>query len=212
LCLRSAAGSSLPFDRAQAESHLRFLHDGLTGFADLRTLPPIDSAVRWPCANIDEALEIAERATLRERNVYVGVATRRTGGRGEREGGAQNLVAARCLWVDFDFGSDWLDQGAREEFDIKLELLGLEPSLMIWTGGGVHAYFRLARPFDLSSPERVAPFEHTLKGLAAQIGGDRAATDAARILRLAGTINFPSAEKRARGRETATCRVRGCAA
>ena len=46
----------------------------------------------------------------------------------------------------------------------------------------------------------IAEFEAALKGVAHFLGGDLAATDASRILRVPGTVNYPDEKKRARGR------------
>ena len=114
-------------------------------------------------------------------------------------GSKLNLAATRALWVDFD--------GDPGELSTKLETFPLPPSLLVNSGGGVHAYWILAEPFALDTEEARSQFENVLKGLTAVLGGDRAATDASRILRVAGTINLPDRRKRDKGRSAALCRI-----
>ena len=58
----------------------------------------------------------------------------------------------------------------------------------------------------LDSTSKVQMFERVLKGLAAKVGGDLAATDASRVLRLPGTTNFPNAKKVAAGLAAQPCK------
>ncbi len=193
------------FDAEQARAHLTMLHAGIGGFLDVRTLPALNGKIRHPCATVSGAVSIAEYATLHGRNVHVGVAPRCTGGLGKGEGGAKNLVASRYVWADYDFshvpnaapGYDharaWCDPAAREELHIRLEQLDLEPSFIIWSGGGAHVYLELEEPFVLETPQQITRFESITRGLCRKLQADLSSCDAARILRIAGSMNFKRA-------------------
>jgi putative DNA primase/helicase len=187
---------ALAIDASQARPYLEQLFAGTPGMVELRAIaegaPPSRSFHR----HVDRAIYSAEIALGQCRNVYVGLATRRD----QSGGGKDNLHSTRVLWADID---GLTDDGAREAFAARLEGFPLPPSLRVWSGGGEHIYWLLEEPFDLTTPESVARFEHALKGIADVLGADRAAAEAARVLRIPGTYNLPDERKRAQGRTVA---------
>ncbi len=103
-------------------------------------------------------------------NVYVGALPR------ARDGGGRDAVGvARVVWADCDSPA----AGA------ALDQFPLKPSIVVrsGTGSNVHAYWLLCEPVDLDRVER------TNKRLAAALGSDQRVYDAARILRVPGTLN-----------------------
>ncbi len=124
----------------------------------------------------------------RDWNVYYGVLPRRRAG----GGGAEHCGAAGWLWCDIDHAPEW--EAARRLIDrARLPT----PHLAVGSGNGVHAYWRLACPVCLPDEEARRGFRCLLLRLCGAIGGaedaahaDRASTDAARILRLPGTLNW----------------------
>jgi hypothetical protein len=83
----------------------------------------------------------------------------------------------------------------------------LPPSLRVDSGGGEHDYWLTEDYLKLDTPERIHAFEMANRGLADALGGDLAATDASRILRVPGTFNIPGPDKVAKGRVRANCRL-----
>ncbi len=77
------------------------------------------------------------------------------------------------------------------------------PSHVIDSGGGVQALWRMdaAQTFTERSPAE--QFELINIALIDILGGDRGTHDVGRLLRLPGTVNWPNAKKRARGRVVA---------
>jgi hypothetical protein len=69
----------------------------------------------------------------------------------------------------------------------------LQPSIMVWTGGGWHAYFLLEKPAD--SPEELQRAELVMRRLAAGLRSD-SVHDRSRILRVPGTYNWKYGEPR----------------
>jgi hypothetical protein len=147
---------------------------------------------------VDSAIEEISRG-VEGRNVYCGLATRRDSRNGKKE----NLRASGVLWVDVDF----YEEEDSEVFAVALESFPLPPSLRVSSGGGEHLYWILEEPYFFSSTRATERFEHVLKGLCDTLGGDRAATDASRVLRVPGTMNYPDAKKRAVGRVPSPCQV-----
>lgn len=94
---------------------------------------------------------------------------------------ADNIIAARAAWVDLD-GDDSADQYR------AAMALDPAPSFAVQSSPGRwHLYWRLAQacPVDMA--------ESLTKRLTSHFNGDRAATDRARVLRLAGTANYKRA-------------------
>lgn len=105
-------------------------------------------------------------------NSFFGVALRE-GNNGKKEG----VTAAPALWVDLD---DAPLQAVQES--------QFPPSAVIETRPGrYHVYWKLREPLGR---EDIGKVENTLKRLRAFFHGDPAATDASRILRIPGTLNF----------------------
>jgi hypothetical protein len=94
---------------------------------------------------------------------------------------------------------------------IKRLLEGFEPraSVIVDSGGGFQAFWRLEQPVVISgNAETTADIEARNIRLANALGGDRC-HDISRIMRLPGTVNRPDEKKRRKGRvEAATAIVR----
>lgn len=114
---------------------------------------------------------------------------------------------ARLEWLHVDVdpraGEDFEEERAR----IKSLLNGgmpkdiPAPSLVIDSGGGFQAFWRVAEPLDLNGdPEKIALAEAFNIELARRLGGDHC-HNVDRIMRLPDTMNWPDEKKRKRGRE-----------
>jgi P4 family phage/plasmid primase-like protien len=122
---------------------------------------------------------------------YYGVCTRVIG---KASGRRDNLCELRCLWTDIDFKR--LAPAFRSVEAILDMAHGLPypPSVVIFTGGGVHFIWLLDEVLDVSlerpgAAALEATIIDTLKRLAGVVGGDPRVCDLARILRLPGTVN-----------------------
>ena len=103
----------------------------------------------------------------------------------DRKAKKEDVAGAAYLYVDID------DPDA---FD-RIAAFAIPPTAVVFSGGGFNVFWRLELLLlDLERAERIN------RWLVEQLGGDRAATDVSRILRLPGTINLPDKRKRARGR------------
>lgn len=109
------------------------------------------------------------------RNIYFGVATRNGGGT------KNDIVDIPAAWIDVDFKDT-----PEEDAISRLNGFPLKPSCIVSTGGGFHVYWHFREPLDKGD---IPAVERMLKRLAAYFKGDRAATDASRVLRLPGSFN-----------------------
>ncbi len=140
----------------------------------------------WRPAFFTDVREAAHHAiNLAETNeVYAGVAVRR----GE-DGTKQGVCRILALWADLDVK----DGHTRETRWVQLGGLPCPPSMVVWSGGGFHAYWPLEEP--ARSPEEMERAELAMRLLAAGLGSDPV-HDRSRILRVPGTFNHKTGEPR----------------
>lgn len=154
------------------------LFPDLEGYIELRGISregkkPVQrffSSVEALCGAIPQTAEAQKGYDL-----YFGVLPRAT-----EDGTKAAIKLGTTIWVDIDS-----DIEAAEK-QIRLT----NYTALINSGHGLHAYWVLPEPEELDTPEAIATFEARLKKGAALFGGDQAATDIARIMRVPGTWNM----------------------
>jgi RepB DNA-primase N-terminal domain len=161
-----------------AEAALRLQLAALAGsappssFVEIRPLARDGRPARRSFVPVRELDEAAARCLdlARDCNVFVGAAPR-----ARRDGTAAAVEQVWCLWADLD-GRDALERLAR---------FRPLPSIVIRTGSPdhAHAYWPLHTALSPQGAHRAN------RRLALALGADSAATDPARILRPAGTLN-----------------------
>lgn len=112
----------------------------------------------------------------------------------------RDITAARFVHVDIDPPKDG-GGFDRAQVLAKLEALRCPPSFVIDSGGGVQAFWRLDGP---------AANLDAIEGINAQVRdlfGADACQNIDRLMRLPGSINWPNAKKRERGRTPALARM-----
>jgi P4 family phage/plasmid primase-like protien len=123
------------------------------------------------------------------RSVYFGVATRKPGT--APPGRLGTLLALPALWTDLDHLQD------KEAVIALLRGCYCPPSGINDSGGGLHVYWRLVEPEDVSdATSNDHPLVETMRQLRRVFAGDPAVCDLARIMRLPGTTNSKYAEPR----------------
>jgi P4 family phage/plasmid primase-like protien len=117
-------------------------------------------------------------------SVYFGVCTRQDGA---TSGNLSAVAECPALWVDIDC----VKQGLKGQIVIDtLEYLPFPPTIIVNSGGGLHAYWQLEQPVDVS--EGLAARDvvtAALRALVHILAGDRKCAELARIMRLPGTHN-----------------------
>jgi DnaB helicase-like protein/primase-like protein len=109
-------------------------------------------------------------------NIHFGVGTR------DGDGGTKkNIVSIPAVWTDIDFKDT-----PREIAWEKLKAFPFKPSITVKSGGGIHLYWFLKESAGKNDLEAI---EDVNRRIAVALGGDMAAIDAARIMRVPGTLN-----------------------
>jgi hypothetical protein len=146
------------------------------GLIELRSLPSKSRCFVEPGAQ-----SLIERFVDEHINedIYFGVAARRDSSSGRLE----NCTRVRAVFVDLDFKSF----NSPDEAQRKLDFFPLKPSLIVNSGGGIHAYWLLGDPIVLSTG--AAAFRNLLRRTARALSADLASAEPARVLRLPGTFN-----------------------
>lgn len=181
---------SLPEDNhptRDAERFLGLLHHELAAneYVEGRyRQPSLDGGMRREFfANGKEAAKWAVRLGGHY-DVYVGVGTRYG-----KDGTKKGVCRVRAVWADLDAKGEH----TRESRLDQLDGLPCRPSVVVWTGGGWHAYWSLEDP--ARSPGEMERAELAMRRLAAGLGSD-SVHDRSRILRVPGTLNHKYGEPR----------------
>lgn len=162
-----------------AEQRLAFftgLYKGTEGLLELRALPSQARAF-FPLDHL-EWIESFIAAHAGE-DLYFGVATRRD----DSSGTLDNCQHLPAMFSDIDF-----KVMPEAEARGRLTRFRFPPSAIVRSGGGLHVYWLLREPLDL--PEEADRAKGLLRRLAHAVGGDLSAAEAARILRVPGTMNY----------------------
>lgn len=148
------------------------------------------------CSTFDKVERFADKYGKKEDKlaVYYGVGKRNEGA---KEGKKADVMSVPALWSDIDVGKHGWDYEkiARAFYDLP----GcLQPSALMHSGGGLHAYWLLDEPFVFEKDNwegdadhwrgEVIAFEEVNKKFAHHTGGDNV-FDITRVLRLPGTFN-----------------------
>ncbi|MCC8964525.1 hypothetical protein H8A95_19940 [Bradyrhizobium sp. Pear76] len=150
----------------------------------------VTAAENFSVFELQDAIKFAEAKNKAGYNIYVGPAIRQ-GNRPASGRASDNLVVASAFsWAEFD------REGDAERIHAILKENYLSPALIVTTGSvpylRAHLYFRLT---DGVSPDRLKAANTSLVGY---LGGD-SVQNTSRVMRLAGTVNYPTPDKKARG-------------
>ena len=155
-------------------------------------------AGRWFDSNALDAAIWATECNAEGANVYWTVNQVRPGLNTKPK--KADIVAARFTHVDIDppkDGAPW----QREQVLDALAELDSPPSFVLDSGGGLQAFWRLEE-----ASLNLAAIEDANRGIQARFGGDPC-WNIDRLMRLPGTVNWPDARKRARGRVPALASI-----
>lgn len=153
----------------------RALYERCEALVEFRPLP--GRGEFWP-AHLWETPDAIDRFCLENqaKNIYFGVCTRDGDG-----GRKRNIVEIPAAWADLDF-KDTPPAKIKE----NLSMFPFRPSIAMHTGGGYHLYWCLDEP---GGKQDIPQLESVNRRIAAALGGDMNAVDAARILRIPRTTN-----------------------
>jgi hypothetical protein len=190
-------------NRADIDRHLfelfspTFVHPHSDGWIEIAygfaaTGGAVNAAEKFSVFDLEKAADFAEQKNKAGFNVYVGVAVRQ--GETDREANGRasraNFLAASRSWAEFD------KPGDDARIDAILREKKLRPSEIVTTGSTpcirAHLYFKLEGNVTADQLEAVNAALKTLFSSDAVQNPDR-------VMRLAGTINYPKKDKLARG-------------
>lgn len=118
-----------------------------------------------------------------------------------------DISLAVSLFVDIDPPPGVGLHEARAAILARLRAHLIPPSVIVFSGGGYQAFWRLAEPVPLNgNAANIAAVEARSRKLAADLGGDHV-KNVDRLMRLPGTLNVPDAKKIAKGRSIALAEV-----
>lgn len=121
-------------------------------------------------------------------NCYFGIhPTRARGADSYTRAKVADIALINCLYAEVD--NLQTPEEVQECIDWLLEDMPCRPSLIIWSGGGLHIYWLLDAPFALDSDAARERAILAQRAIVAYIGGDIAVHDLARVLRVPGSIN-----------------------
>lgn len=122
------------------------------------------------------------------------------------QGGKKDCSAIQALKLDFDSIENGGAKSPLSEENKKIIAQAvkngpLKPSIIVDSGGGIHAYYRLDKPFQLKNPDDVSRFERLNAKVISHFTElklpcivDPAIKDVSRLMRLPGSYNFKYGE------------------
>jgi hypothetical protein len=163
--------------------------DQMRGLVELAWTDPLQSAPRhaqlFPLDQLDELVERATELNAEQRNIYLGAALRREETPPFGRSSSEDFFAATALWADLD------DEGGAVRAAEICKTLSARPTFVVFTGHRPHDRCQLW--WRLDTPVQDAAQVKTLLGqIQVRLGSDAAVVDPARIMRLAGTIAWPT--------------------
>jgi putative DNA primase/helicase len=188
------------FDYAAAADFLSLLFSETREAVEIRALPnEYGAGPARPLFTRDPDLvqRHCEKWDDLGRAVYFGVATRASG---TAKGDRAHVRELPALWADIDC----YKLGISTDTAVAALLsFSIPPSAIVLSGGGVHGYWLLSCPLDVSQadpttwPAIELAAVGALKQLAGVFAGDLAVCDLARVMRLPGTHNTKDGTLRA---------------
>lgn len=157
------------------------------------------------CVPTTSANTLADVATqLNGRgDIYVRLTTMRQQPERGKRGGADLTLHGMAIPVDLDMKDGWTDE-LRAELDRRLDAAGLSPTVWVASGHGWHAYLLYDEPFTaLDHATMLERAKATMLRLAGELGRahgiadlavDPKVYDAARVMRLPGTLNVKTGQ------------------
>lgn len=153
----------------------------------------------------DQWRRFCEKRDAEGSGLYFGLCTRgdALNDKGEISGGKDNVRECLALWVDIDCAKQRISGATAID---ALNFLPHPPTIIVNSGGGLHAYWLLEQAVDVSGGNYAA-VEAALRQLALVLAGDMSVAEIARILRLPGTLNSKDATRALNDGEPILCEV-----
>jgi hypothetical protein len=169
--------------------------------------PPVVAKTFAIPEKLDEAVKWAVEQNAK-RNVYWQPNAVRAESEGDRPTRG-DIASARALQADIDPAEDETPAAAKDrliQFASKLRGTAAQPTCAVFSGGGVQLLFLLSRAVPIRGDTEVEQIESANRAIEAEVGAG-GTHEINRLMRLPGTVNWPNASKRARGRQPTLAEV-----
>ena len=186
-------------NRVDIDRHLyalfdpKFVHDYPDArieiaIADMAGSQKPDKAKQFSAFDLQKAADFAEKMSREDYNVYVGPALRNAKSNGRANG--THVVTSTRSWADFD------NLGDDKRVNFLLKERNILAAEVVETGHTPHRRFQIyVKLAGNATPTQV---EDANSALETWLGGDNVKSPD-HLMRLAGTINYPTTDKRERG-------------
>jgi putative DNA primase/helicase len=170
-----------------------------SGYIYLWTLP---DHLTW-CFSMDELETMITAAGViqDERDVYFGIGSVSHSLPKNERAKVKDVTCLPGFWMDFDIAAPGahaqtqLPTTAEEALSVLPDFL--QPSIVVWSGYGLHLYWLFKEPWELDTPEenqRASDLSLRLQGYIKKLASERgwqieSTFDLARVLRVPGTLN-----------------------
>lgn len=146
-----------------------------------------------------------EGASANEVNLYY--TPNRLTGRHTKKPEKTDIVAARFLHCDIDprAGEDLKEE--KQRIDAEIRALPIPPTVVIFSGGGYQCLWKLEPELPIASAEECLAVENRNRWLGAKFLAADNTQNIDRVLRLPGSVNYPDARKKKKGRKAAQAYV-----
>ena len=155
-----------------------------------RTGGGVNAAQNFSVFDLEKAVQFAEAKNRNGYNLYAGPAIRQGDYPKDGRSNKDHVVTSAFAWAEFE------GEGEAARIDAVLKENGLAPRLVVGTGTVPyrrdHLYFKLS---DVVTPDKLRAANDAL----VKCLGSDSVQDLPRVMRLAGTINYPTPEKASRG-------------
>lgn len=185
------------FDYSDATDFLDSFFRGAEHVVEIRALSNDRSGGARSLLGSDDDLTRAHCTTWDKPGwgVFFGCCTRL---RGRPTGSRADLAELVALWCDIDCYKQGL---SKEDVVQALKSSPIPPTVIVDSGGGIHAYWLLREPVDVRLPEAghdaiKEEIDAVLKQLHGVFAGDPSVCEIARVMRLPGTHNTKTGELR----------------
>jgi putative DNA primase/helicase len=175
-------------------------------FLTVYTLPNKKS-VHVPLSQVEKAQSILENYRLKQ-NCYYGIGLKNQNLGPLIAGDASSVVAIPGFWADIDIRGpghkqENLPKTLQDATALAYSIAGFPPSIIVFSGGGIQAYWLFKELWEFDTPEERKQAEALLKGFGDALIQQGALKghkidnvfDLARKFRLAGTHNIKNPDK-----------------
>jgi P4 family phage/plasmid primase-like protien len=163
------------------------------GEIEIRVFPKDRGARSSFYSSEREAGEVAYQLCNQGIDVFFGVNPKT-----EKSGKKVNVKYLSAFHVDLDYGDEGHKKTSKHEtYESALNAIRqflLQPTIIVHTGGGFHAYWVLVHPLRVED-YGADVLEAINKGLSAALGGDSGTQDISRVFRVPGTYNLKTPDK-----------------